>query len=210
MPISENDESMGSDTTANTSLETSASTVAVASSSAEKTVNKRVIWCGEGMPTFNDDTEDVDDVQECEHFDTRQSFLNLCQGNHYQFDQLRRAKHSSMMVLYHLHNPDAPKFVHSCNVCRMDILMGTRYHCENCDIDFCHGCVSTTGKAIHGCTLRPITLSNTVPTQLTEEQRRERQRSILLHMQLLQHSANCAECKSKNCMKMKACYAMLT
>jgi ferredoxin len=65
---------------------------------------------GDDLPKFPDDTEDVDDIQECEHFDTRQSFLNLCQGNHYQFDQLRRAKHSSMMVLYHLHNPDAPKF----------------------------------------------------------------------------------------------------
>ena len=40
---------------------------------------------------------------------------------------------------------------------------------------------------------------------LTEEKRKERQRSIRLNAQLLQHSSNCAGCKSKNCMKMKAC-----
>merc|ERR1711988_1327121 len=75
------------------------------------------------------DTEDVDDIQESEHFENRLTFLNLCTGNHYQFDQLRRAKHSSMMVLYHLHNPDAPKFVPQCHVCRREILQGYRYNC---------------------------------------------------------------------------------
>lgn len=170
---------------------------------SDRPFNKRVIWCGENMPKFVDDTEDVDDV----HFDTRQSFLNLCQGNHYQFDQLRRAKHSSMMVLYHLHNPDAPKFVHNCNLCHMDILTGTRHHCETCDIDFCHGCVSQHGKELHPeHTLRAISLVSSVPTQMTEEQRRERQRSVTLHLQLLQHSANCPECTSKNCKKMKVTF----
>ncbi|KAF3339716.1 histone acetyltransferase HAC1-like isoform X2 [Carex littledalei] len=49
------------------------------------------------------DTTDGDDILESESFDTRQAFLSLCQGKHYQFDTLRRAKHSSMMLLYHLH-----------------------------------------------------------------------------------------------------------
>merc|ERR1711865_67636 len=45
-----------------------------------------------------DETEDKDETIESEFYDTRQQFLNLCQGNHYQFDDLRRAKHTSMMV----------------------------------------------------------------------------------------------------------------
>jgi hypothetical protein len=159
------------------------------------------------VPIDKDDTEDVDDVQESEHFDTRQSVLNLCQGNHYQFDQLRRAKHTSMMVLYHIHNPDAPKFVPSCNNCHKDLLSGFRYRCENCDLDFCQACHASIGSRIHLHPLRPIAIaSNSQPQKLTEEQRRERQRSIQLHMQLLQHAANCGdntECKSRNCAKMK-------
>lgn len=163
---------------------------------------KRMIKCGEDMPNLPDDTEDVDDVQECEHFDTRQSFLNLCQGNHYQYDQLRRAKHSSMMVLYHLHNPDAPKFVPSCGKCSTDILSGSRFRCEKCEMDFCQSCYTKEGTSIHNHPLRAVN-SSAAPAPLTEEQRRERQRSIQLHMQLLSHAAGCKSCPSNNCAKMK-------
>jgi hypothetical protein len=45
---------------------------------------------------------DPDQAVESPFFNTRQLFLNLCQGNHYQFDQLRRAKHSSMMILWYV------------------------------------------------------------------------------------------------------------
>ena len=164
---------------------------------------KKLIMCGEDMPNLPDDTEDVDDIQESEHFDTRQSFLNLCQGNHYQYDQLRRAKHSSMMVLYHLHNPDAPKFVPSCASCHMDILTGNRYRCEKCELDYCQSCMTRIGTMIHNHPLRTISSTNAAPSKLTEEQRRERQRSIQLHMQLLNHAANCVKCESRNCAKMK-------
>jgi len=163
-----------------------------------------LIMCGEDLPALTDDTEDVDDTQESEHFETRQSFLNLCQGNHYQFDQLRRAKHTSMMVLYHLHNPDAPKFVPTCQQCHVDILIGIRHHCDDCEIDYCQNCcVAANYKMIHIHPLRPIAVANSTPQLITEEQRRSRQHSVRLHMELLFHAAHCARCDSKNCHRMK-------
>merc|ERR1712137_372567 len=86
-------------------------------------------------------TEDFDPLMDNQFFDTRQQFLSLCQGNKYQFDQLRRAKHSSMMVLYHLHNPDEPGFVHSCNHCTTEIKDESWWKCKTCeDYDLCNKC----------------------------------------------------------------------
>ena len=82
------------------------------------------------QPGVFDETEDTDELIESEFYDTRQQFLNLCQGNHYQFDELRRAKHTSMMSLYHLHNPDVPKFLVTCSNCNMDINIGYCYNSE--------------------------------------------------------------------------------
>ena len=48
--------------------------------------------------------------------------------------------------------------------------------------------------------------------QLTEEQRRDRHRSIQLHMQLLQHASGCRnqQCPSANCNKMKVHFNRLS
>eukprot|EP01033_Poteriospumella_lacustris_P009211 gene9211-6624_t len=198
--IESKDETQSSSTAAAAEPEpTSSEAPNVETDAAVVSTVKRLIMCGEDMPVLPDNTEDVDEPQQNEHFETRQSFLNLCQGNHYQFDQLRRAKHSSMMVLYHLHNPDAPKFVPTCSHCKENILQQA-YHCRSCEIDFCPACVAQHGPRIHN---HPLQQVGSAPQIVTEEQRKERERSIKLHMQLLSHAANCGGCESKNCGRMK-------
>jgi len=156
---------------------------------------------GRRVKVIDDDAEEMD----CEFLNNRQAFLNLCQGNHYQFDHLRRAKHSSMMVLWHLHNRDAPKFVQQCTTCSREILQGYRFHCPICaDFDQCQDCVQNPNIPRHPHQLKPIAVAGQ-QTELTEAQRKERQRSIQLHMTLLQHAATCnsPKCPSANCTKMK-------
>eukprot|EP01138_Halocafeteria_seosinensis_P010436 gb/GECG01010654.1/.p1 GENE.gb/GECG01010654.1/~~gb/GECG01010654.1/.p1 ORF type:complete len:1183 (+),score=158.76 gb/GECG01010654.1/:1-3549(+) len=84
---------------------------------------------------------DADKAVNNDIFATRQLFLDLCRNNNFQFDQLRRAKYSSMMILHHLHNPDAPAFVHLCNLCQGLIHTGSRFTCNICeDVDYCNVC----------------------------------------------------------------------
>ena len=164
---------------------------------------------GNPIKVIDDDVEDLD----CEFLNNRQAFLNLCRGNHYQFDELRRAKHTSMMVLWHLHNRDAPKFVQQCVACNREILSGKRYHCPSCqDYDLCEACYNNPKTNRGNCThkLQPIAVENNQEEQgsasgLTEEQRKQRQRNLMLHIQLIEHASRCnsTSCKSTNCVKMK-------
>ncbi len=156
---------------------------------------------GRLVKIIDDDEEEMD----CEFLNNRQLFLNLCQGNHYQFDSLRRAKHTSMMVLWHLHNRDAPKFVQQCAICSREILQGYRFHCPTCaDFDMCQDCRRNPNIPPHPHPLQTLRVGSE-QSALTPEQRKERQRSIQLHMTLLLHASTCRsqECQSANCAKMK-------
>jgi len=152
-------------------------------------------------------TEDLDKEMSCEFFDTRQTFLNLCQGNHFQFDTLRRAKHSSMMVVYHLHNPEEPAFASNCNGCQLPLEPGEGWRCTQCkDFDMCNKC-----KNKHGHEHR------LVPSHgggqggglfggggATSEERRQRLAQTLA---LIEHAASCqlqpAACPEKLCRKIR-------
>ena len=70
----------------------------------------------------------------------RHTFLEMCQYRHYQFDTLRRAKHSSLMLLYHLHFPNAVNTRPLCSLCN-GCMRDVRWHCDTCiDYDICDSC----------------------------------------------------------------------
>ncbi|XP_010534779.1 PREDICTED: histone acetyltransferase HAC5 isoform X1 [Tarenaya hassleriana] len=125
--------------------------------------------------------KEEDDILESEFFDTRQAFLSLCQGNHYQYDTLRRAKHSSMMVLYHLHNPTAPAFATACTVCQQDIEIGQGWRCNVCsDYEVCNACFSKGVDHPHKLINRP-TVVDTGVQNTKANQRVQQLRELLLH-----------------------------
>ena len=53
--------------------------------------------------------------------DARHTLLEFSQFRHFEFDTLRRAKYSTAMLLYHLHNDDAPGLVPICTSCQQEI-----------------------------------------------------------------------------------------
>ncbi|KAL3915000.1 MAG: hypothetical protein SGILL_005848, partial [Bacillariaceae sp.] len=120
---------------------------------------------GRPIKVIDDDAEDLD----CEFLNNRQAFLNLCRGNHYQFDEMRRAKHTSMMQCYSDPNTNRGSCTHKLQAIAV----------ENQNDDGSRG--------------------------LTEAQRKQRQRNLLLHIQLIEHASRCtsSSCSSTNCAKMK-------
>lgn len=160
-------------------------------------------------------TEDEDEPQETEMFESRQQFLNYCQANHFQFDELRRAKHSSMMVLFQLHNPSAPMFLQQCGACYRDITHGVRYHCNDCsNFDLCQDCYEpvTTGlwakrdsRFTHNKRHTFVAIDMEAPAS-SQKSRDERTRTIKMHLELLSHAATCdgpPDCSLNNCQRMK-------
>jgi E1A/CREB-binding protein len=152
---------------------------------------------------------DPDPIMDSEFFDTRLQFLSLCQGNHYQFDTLRRARHSSMMVLYHLHNPSEPAFSATCNICQAEVSPGQGYRCQQCqDFDMCCACYENP-NVTHEHPLTPPDQKtfDERRMRLTTEDKQRRERALQETLRLLIHASECrnAQC-APNCMKIKGLF----
>lgn len=161
------------------------------------------------------DTSDDDPPMESEMFESRQQFLNYCQSAHCQFDELRRAKHSTVMVLFQLHNPSAPRFLQQCGACYRDITHGMRYHCNECsNFDLCEDCyepiiAGTLAKRdprfAHD-TRHTFTAVDMESTDDTPKSQADRQNSLKAHVELLEHAAFCGgppTCSLHNCDRFK-------
>merc|ERR1712196_724903 len=130
-----------------------------------------------------------------EIFQNRSDFLSLCQGNRYQFDSIRRAKHSTMMVLYHLHHPEEPAFVSTCNICSKEIDASHEWRCHICeDYDLCTECYR---KNYHEHTM----LQTKSRSQDSKIDRNNRIHKVNRWVKLFSHSSLCIrkECNSFSC-----------
>lgn len=96
--------------------------------------------CMEMLSHLSSDTSDPDPVIRSPLVDSRYTFLETCQFRHYQFDSLRRAKYSSLMMLFHLHNPYDRSCRPLCKYCG-ETICGIRWHCDQCaNFDVCDPC----------------------------------------------------------------------
>ncbi|RZC63095.1 hypothetical protein C5167_024863, partial [Papaver somniferum] len=144
-----------------------------------------------------ENTEDKDEIQHSEFLDTRQSFLSLCRENHYQFNTLRRAKHSSMMVLYHLHNPTSFAFGSTCNVCQQYTEAGQIWRCGICrDYDVCNSCFQMDGGVNHPhkLTIHPSTAHGDAQTLGARKIR------VLQFENMLDLLVHASQCRHKQCL----------
>ena len=76
--------------------------------------------------------KDPDPMVTSDLMDGRDAFLMTAREKHYEFSTLRRAKFSSMAMLYELHTQGRDSFVYTCNACKAN--METHYHCSTCDV----------------------------------------------------------------------------
>lgn len=75
---------------------------------------------------------DPDPMITCDLMDGRDAFLTMARDKHQEFSSLRRAKYSTLAMLYEIHNQGRDNFVYTCNHCKAHV--ETRWHCTVCEV----------------------------------------------------------------------------
>lgn len=123
------------------------------------------------------DTRENDIILDNGLLENRHNFLSFCQKNQLQFDTLRRAKHSSMMIIYHLKNPTVLTVGTTCSICYKNIVFQQSWQCEICpEFTICLACYKERGANCHA-----HKLSQTSSTALFQSGNQElNQKSVLV------------------------------
>ncbi|KAL5080426.1 hypothetical protein RYX36_008847 [Vicia faba] len=121
-------------------------------SSNEHTLKNGVVHplCEAVVDDIPSNTKHNDTILENGLFEDRNNFLSFCQKYQFQFDTLRRAKYSSMMILYHLNNPSPTNFGKRCSICCAHNVFQKCWKCEVCpDCTICSACYKDRGADCH-------------------------------------------------------------
>ncbi|MED6136920.1 hypothetical protein PIB30_060220 [Stylosanthes scabra] len=144
------------------------------------------------------DTKETDTVLDNGLFENRPNFLIFCQKNQLQFDTLRRAKYSSMMILYHLRAPNIASVGKTCSICCKHNLSQHSWKCDICpEFTACSACYKERGADCH-----PHKLSRTSSTAMCQSgnlELMENSAMIQKLLNILQHASQCRSTKTQPC-----------
>lgn len=128
----------------------------------------------------------------------------MARDKHQEFSSLRRAKYSTLAMLYEIHNQGRDNFVYTCNHCKAHV--ETRWHCTVCeDFDLCNACYETE-KHAHKMEKLGLDLDDGTSTSDKQDNPQEsRRQSIQRCIHSLVHACQCrdANCRLPSCQKMK-------
>lgn len=153
---------------------------------------------------------DPDPPINSELMDSRDAFLQMARERHLEFSSLRRAKFSTMVLLYELHMELRQSFMYNCNVCSAQI--ETRWHCNECEeYDLCSRCYKVENHphpmVQYGLGIDEDTVNNEDsgdhPNGVSSTP--DRRTSIEGCIRSLLHACQCrdANCRMQTCAQMK-------
>ncbi|XP_028769510.1 uncharacterized protein LOC114726968 [Neltuma alba] len=155
------------------------------------------------------DTKENDIALDNDLFENRINFLSFCQQNQLQFDTLRHAKHSSMILLYHLKSSALRNVDSRCSICRKDNVSQLSWKCDICpQLSVCSTCYEEKGAACHQHKLRQYpSTAHCLPENQRLEQRNGREL-----LKVLRHTSQCNStisqpCSYPNCLQIKKLFS---
>ncbi|KAL5080438.1 hypothetical protein RYX36_008859 [Vicia faba] len=152
-------------------------------------------------------TKHNDTILENGLFEDRNNFLSFCQKYQFQFDTLRRAKYSSMMILYHLSNPSPMNFGKRCSICCAHNVFQKCWKCEVCpDCTICSACYKDRGADCHEHKLTQSEHKLAENNSTSQSDNQESNGKMLLKLEMkLKHAYQCPATSPKPCSDTSCC-----